>query len=147
MRGIVCAIRGGPSSQPTIDRAVALAVETGLTLHLLYVVNLDFLTHTVTSRVHTISEEMRQMGESILLTAQARAAAQGIAAQTVVRQGKVVEEISKLCHELNARYLVLGMPGAEDEGNIFTQAQLAQFRDRIEEETGASVILPEESRT
>jgi nucleotide-binding universal stress UspA family protein len=120
-------------------------VETGLTLHLLYVVNLDFLTHTVTSRTHNISEEMRQMGESILLTSQARAAAQGIAAQTVVRQGNVVEEIAKLCHELHASYLVLGAPGGEGEGNVFSQARLAQFRERIEKETGASVILPEES--
>jgi hypothetical protein len=31
------------------------------------VVNLDFLTHTITSRVRTISEQMRRMGESIRL--------------------------------------------------------------------------------
>jgi hypothetical protein len=67
MSGIVCATRRGPSSQPTIDRAVALAQETGLSLRFLYVVNLDFLTHTITSRVRTISEQMRRMGESIRL--------------------------------------------------------------------------------
>ena len=146
MSGIVCAIRGGPSSQPTIDRAVALADETRLALHFLYVVNLGFLTHTVTSRVRTISEEMRQMGASILLMAQTRAAQRGITAQADVRQGEVMEEIAKLCHELDATYLVLGMPGGEDEGNVFTQVRLAQLREQIEKETGASVILSEESR-
>jgi nucleotide-binding universal stress UspA family protein len=145
MSGIVCAVRGGPRSQHTIDRAVSLAEETGLTLHLLYIVNLSFLTHTVTSRVRTISEQMRQMGESILLTAQARAAAQGVMAQTVVRQGEVGEEISDFCHELGADYLVLGRPGGADEKDVFTHDQLAQFRERIEKETGATVILSEGS--
>ena len=145
MSGIVCAIRGGPSSRRTIDRAVVLAEETGLTLHFLYVVNLDFLTRTVTSRIRTISTEMRQMGESILFAAKARAANQGATAQTVVRQGDVLEEISKLCHELSAEYLVLGQPGGEEEGNVFTQDQQARFRERIEKETGASVILSEGS--
>lgn len=145
MSGIVCAIRGGPSSQPTIDRAVALAQETGLPLHFLYVVNLDFLTRTITSRVRTISEQMRQMGESILLAAQAQAAVQDVPAQIVVRQGEVGEEIAVLCHEVSADYLVLGRPGGAGEGDVFTQDRLAQFRERIEQETGASVVLSEGS--
>jgi hypothetical protein len=61
MSGIVCAVRGGPASQPTIAKAIALARETGLPLSFLYVVNLDFLSQTVTSRVHTISQEMHEM--------------------------------------------------------------------------------------
>jgi len=145
MSGIVCAIRGGPSSLRTIDRAVALAQETGLALHLLYVVNLGFLNRTVTSRVRTISEEMRQMGESILIAAQERAAAQGVAAERVVRHGGVLEEIAGLCHELSARYLVLGQPVGEDEANVFTPEQQARFRARIEEETGTHVVLSEGS--
>jgi nucleotide-binding universal stress UspA family protein len=145
MTGIVCAVRGGPGSQRTIDGAVALAQETGLSLHFLYVVNLDFLTHTITSRVHTISEQMSQMGESILLAAQAKAAVQGVMGQIVVRHGEVGEEIATLCHELSADYLVLGRPGGSDEENVFTQDRLAEFRDRIYRETGASVILSEGS--
>jgi nucleotide-binding universal stress UspA family protein len=145
MSGIVCAVRGGPSSQHTIDQAVALAQETRLPLHFLYVVNLDFLTHTITSRVRTISEQMRQMGESIVLAAQAQAAAQGVMAQTVVRHGEVGEKISELCQELNADYLVLGRPGDAGEENLFTQDRLALFHEQIEKETGATVILPEGS--
>ena len=141
MSGIVCAVRGGPSSRHTIDRAVALANETGLALHFLYVVNLAFLTHTVTSRVRTISEEMRSMGESILYTAKARAQEQGVTAQTVVRHGNVLEEISNLCHELSADYLVLGQPGGEHEQDVFTEAQQAHFQEQIENEVGASVLL------
>jgi nucleotide-binding universal stress UspA family protein len=143
MSGIVCAVRGGPNSRHTIDRAVALANETGLALHFLYVVNLNFLTHTVTSRVRTISEEMRSMGESILYTAQTQAQDQGVTAQAVVRHGNVLEEISKLCHELSADYLVLGRPGGEQEHDVFTEPQQAHFQEQIEHETGAKVVLAE----
>ena len=78
MSGIVCAVRGGPASQPTIHRAILLAKETGQKIHYLYVVNLDFLERTASSRTHTISKELRHMGEFILLTAQIEAQNQGV---------------------------------------------------------------------
>ncbi len=54
-------------------------------------VNLDCLTQTSSSRVYTVSDEMRQMGEFILLTAQAG-----------VRQGSVMDEILAMCEEIRA---------------------------------------------
>lgn len=144
MSGIVCAIRGGPDSRDTIAKAITLAKETGLPLHFLYVVNLDFLSHTSSSRVQTISEQMRQMGEFILLAAQSSAAAQGVTAQGVTRQGDVGEEIVALCKEIEADYLVLGRPQSRQEENVFTQELLAKFIARIEEQTGAKVVLPRE---
>jgi nucleotide-binding universal stress UspA family protein len=144
MSGIVCAIRGGPHSQATIDRSIALAQETGQTLYFLYVVNLDFLTRTSSTRVHTISEQMRQMGEFILLTAQDAAARQGVEAEGVIRHGNVGEEIIGLCHELAAAFLVLGLPHVGREDTVFTEELLRQFVERTEEQTGAKVVLPEE---
>ena len=144
MPGIVCAIRGGPASQPTITRAIDLDKETGLPLHFLYVVNLDFLSQTATSRVHTISEEMAEMGKFILLMAQETAARQGISATDVVHHGNIAEEVIGLCHELEADYLVLGKPRAEREDTVFTHEMLKQFVARTEEQTGARVVFPEE---
>ena len=144
MSGIVCAVRGGPASQPTIAKAIALAQETGLPLYFLYVVNLDFLSHTPTSRVHTISQEMHEMGEFILLFAQEGASRQGISAGGVVRHGKVGEELIGLCHELEADYLVLGKPKVEQEDAVFTHDLLREFVARSEEQTGAKVVFPEE---
>jgi nucleotide-binding universal stress UspA family protein len=143
MSGIVCAVRGGPPSQPTIARAIRLAQETEQPLYFLYVVNLDFLTHTTSTRVHTISEQMSQMGEFILLTAQDAAARQGVTAEGVIRHGNVGEEIIKLCHEIAADYLVLGRPRVGKEESVFTHELLRQFIERTEEQTGAEVILPE----
>lgn len=141
MNGIVCAIRGGPDSQPTIARAIAWAKETGLPLYFLYVVNLDFLVHTSTSRVQTLTHEMAQMGEFILLTAQSKASAQGVTAEGVIRQGNVMEEITRLCHEVSVAYLVLGAPGGQEEADVFTNEAFQVFVASIEAQTGAKVII------
>jgi nucleotide-binding universal stress UspA family protein len=143
MSGIVCAVRGGPDSQPTISKAITWAKETGLPLYFLYVVNLDFLTHTSSSRVHAVTQEMQQMGEFILLTAQSEASAHGVTAQGIVRQGNVMEEITKLCHEMEAGYLVVGSPKGKEEQNVFTQDAMTNFVARIEQQTGAKVVMPD----
>lgn len=143
MSGIVCAVRGGPASQPTIDRAISLAKETNLPLFLLYVVNLEFLDRTTSSRTYTITKEMAQMGEFVLLTVQAQAAAQGVEAQGVIRHGHVAEEIVTLCHEVHADFLVIGQPQFQSDDNVFTAKLHQEFIQRIESQTGATVILPE----
>lgn len=144
MSGIVCAIRGGPRSQLTIAQAITLAQKTGLPLYFLYVVNLDFLSHTSHSRIHTISEEMHHMGEFIVLAAQSAAAERGIAAQGVVRHGNVADEIIGLCQDLNADYVVIGRPGERGEESIFGQNLLKRFSEHIEQETKAQIVLAEE---
>jgi nucleotide-binding universal stress UspA family protein len=142
MSGIVCAVRGGPDSQPTISKAITWAKDTELPLYFLYVVNLDFLTHTSSSRVHTVAQQIEQMGEFILLTAQSEASAHGVTAQGIVRHGSVMEEITKLCHEVEAGYLVIGSPKGKEEHNVFTHDALASFVARIEQQTEAKVIMP-----
>ncbi|MGD2158733.1 MAG: universal stress protein [Anaerolineales bacterium] len=141
MSGIVCAIRGGPASRPTIERSIQLAADTGLTLIFLYVVNLDFLSLTASSRTHLISKEMEAMGEFILLNAQTRAEAQGIATEAAIRHGQVGDEIIKLCKEINANYVILGRPKEQDKENVFTHDRLSTFTQHIESESGAKIIL------
>lgn len=144
MPGIVCAIRGGPASRPTIAKSIQLAEETGLTLYFLYVVNLDFLSYTSSSRVHLISKQMQEMGEFILLTAQAEAEIKGIKTEGIVRQGNIREEIISLCQETNADYVVLGKPKKQtEEENVFTREHLNEFGQRIAEESGSKIILAE----
>ncbi len=145
MSGIVCAIRGGPKSQRTIERAIALAQETGEPLYFLYVVNLDFLSHSASSRVQTLSEEMKEMGEFILLNAQAKAQRAGVDAHAVIRQGKVSNEIIDLGREIGAHYVVIGRPRKEHEANVFEEEALSAFIRRVEEELGAKVVLVDEA--
>ncbi len=143
MPGVVCAIRGGPASRPTITRAIRLAEEVGQPLYFLYVVNLDFLTFTSSTRTHTISEEMSRMGEFILLAAQDAAARRAVSAEGLVRHGNVGQEIIGLCHELEADYLVLGWPRIGRGDTVFTRELLDRFIEQTEEQTGARVVLPE----
>lgn len=60
MSGIVCAIRGGASSQSAINQAINTAIAAKLPISFLYVLNLDFLKKGSQSRTQTISEEMRK---------------------------------------------------------------------------------------
>jgi K+-sensing histidine kinase KdpD len=137
---IVCAIRGGPESQATIVKAVALAQETDLPLHFLYVVNRDLLSSASSNRARAMSKHIRQMGKAVLHTAQVMASAQGVRARGLVRQGKVGDEIASLCHDLGAGYLILGRPQAQRGKNVFSEALLAQFIERIEKQTEAKVV-------
>lgn len=144
MPGIICAIRGGPSSQPTIATSIQIAKKSGETIHFLYVVNLDFLTHSSSSKTNHISREMCEMGEFILLGAQEQAAAQDLNAEGVIREGRVADEIISFCEELDPAYVVLGRPQEEQEDNLLSNERLQVFADRITDVCQASVIFSNE---
>jgi nucleotide-binding universal stress UspA family protein len=141
MSGVVCAIRGGPGSQHTIQYAIDLAKQMDLPLYFLYVVNLDFMTHTESSRTRLISREMHEMGEFILYTAQESAEEHGVVTDGIVRHGEVTEEIIALAQELEADYIILGQPEGVDEKDFFTIARLREFGERLSQESGAEVII------
>jgi nucleotide-binding universal stress UspA family protein len=143
MSGVVCAIRGGPRSQLTINQAIRLSKDAELPLYFLYVVNLDFLSFTESSRTRLISKEMHEMGEFILVAAQTKAQSEGVEAEGVVRHGEVTMEIIGLAKELSADYIVLGQPEGVDEKDVFTMERLKQFSERLSEESGAQVIIAE----
>ncbi len=143
MSSIVCAIRGGPNSLPTIQRAINLAKETQMPLHFLYVVNLDFMAHTSSSRTRVITHELEQMGDFILLNAQETARSENVGAEVHIRHGNITDEIIDASHELGAAYVVLGQPRGQEEADIFTLERMKAFIQHIEEESGAEVVLTE----
>lgn len=143
MSGIVCAIRGGPLSQSTIDTSIQLAKDTGETIYFLYVVNLDFLTHSSSSRTETISKEMREMGEFILLDAQDHAQKEGVTAEGFIRDGLVIDQIIAFCEEVQPSYIVLGQPEGARENNLLTRERLDKVVDRIKEVSDAEVVVSE----
>ncbi len=145
MPGVVCAIRGGPQSRPTINQAIELASSTRLPLYFLFVVNLDFLSQSMSTRTQLISKEMHEMGEFILLTAQSTAESRDVRAERVVRHGNVAAEVIGLSREVGADYVVLGRPRLEHEENVFSTDHLKDFSQRIENESGAEVVVVEVS--
>jgi nucleotide-binding universal stress UspA family protein len=143
--GIVSAIRGGPASRASIHRAICLAKETSEPLHFLYVVDMEFLTLTNLGRTHIVEEELRQMGEFILLMAQTKAAEEGITAHADIRHGRVLDQIVALSQELDAHYVVVGRPREKAAPNVLTTEQLEQFIGKIELNCNAKVVLTDES--
>jgi nucleotide-binding universal stress UspA family protein len=144
MSGILCAIRGGPSSRPTIATSIQLARETGEIIYFLYVVNLDFMTHSSSSKTNHISQELHDMGEFILLSAQEQATEAGAQAEGVILKGRVVDEIISYCEEQNPMYVILGRPEEESEHNLLSLERLQIFADRIKEVCQAQVIFSTE---
>jgi K+-sensing histidine kinase KdpD len=143
MPGIVCAIRGGPDSQATIDKAIHLAQEENQPLYFLYVINLKFLSRTMSSRVRTLSEEIRQMGEFILLSAQMQGEANHVPAETFIMRGNVTDSIISLCDDLNANYVVIGQPQGRSNRDIFTHEKIRKFSERLEVDCGVQVVFAE----
>ena len=141
MSGVICAVRGGPRSQPTIQRAILEAKSKYVPLHFLYIINLDFLLHTEISRTNLISKQMQKMGEFILLDALAKASAQNVPAEMVIRHGKVREQIIEQALEIKADMIILGLPGDESDENVFTEQEFQAFCDRLARESGAQVII------
>ncbi len=140
MSGIICAIRGGILSQPTIRRAIIQSKQTNIPVYFLYVVNLDFLEHSQHSRTQVLKQELRSMGEYICLKAQIEAKRDGAEAFISVREGKVPEEIIALSQEIQADYVVLGRPQGDGEANQFDDDMLNEFGLYLESQTGAEVI-------
>jgi len=74
--------------------------------------------------------------------AQTEAEKKGITSEGVVRQGNVRDEIVDLCKSVNAEYVILGKSKEETEArNVFTPDRLNEFEKRIEEESGAKIVL------
>lgn len=145
MSGVVCAVRGGPHSQLTIRKAIDLARDSNSKLHFLYIVNLDFLAYTESSRVRFVTHEMEQMGDFILLAAVDQAQKSGVEAVTEIRHGSVGEEIVAYSLEIEASYIVLGRPQGTEDQDVFTQERLQALEARIEAESGADVVFAGEA--
>ena len=143
MSGILCAVRGGLESRATITQAIGLARTTGLPVQFVYVLNEDLVPGTGSERARAVANQVRQMGESVLLAAQALANSQGVLARGSARQGNVEDEIATACRELGAEYLVLNRSREGTDGR--SSPISAQFAERIGKQAGTELVWSESS--
>lgn len=141
MGRILCATRGGEASRRTQDAAIALAKEQGDDLIFLYVADSSFLNHTAAPLVIDVESRLVKMGEFQLLMAQERAAAQGVSAQTIVREGKLRAELVGAARELEVDLIVLGRSVDRHEQAIFDETGLQAFATSLQTITGAKVRI------
>jgi nucleotide-binding universal stress UspA family protein len=139
MGKILCATRGGEASYRTQQAAITLAKERGDEIIFLYVLDLSFLNKTAAPLVVNIENEMDQMGRFFLLMAKERATNQGITTHTIIRKGKVRDEIKTAVFEEGATLVVLGRPVGQQ--SAFQMTGLVGFAKEIESETGVETRL------
>ena len=136
---IVCATRGGEGSQPTVQEAIRLARERGFGLTFLYIADVEFMKQTEMGRTALIGEEVRKMGEFIMMTLVERAQGEGVEADFAVRQGGFREEVVSYLEEAHPAALVLGRP---QEGTARLDLdKLNRLAQEIEEQTAVPVKL------
>ena len=141
MGRILCATRGGEASRRTQDAAIALAKERGDELVFLYVADSSFLNNTAAPLVIDVESRLVKMGEFQLLMAQERAAAQGVSAQTLVREGRLRAELVGAARELEVDLIVLGRSVDRHEQAIFDETGLQAFATSLQTITGAKVRI------
>ena len=142
MGKILCATRGGEASYPTQDAVISLAKEQGDELVFLYVADVSFLNQTAAPLVVDVESRLEKLGQFQLVMAQERAAAQGLAAQAIVRQGQLQAELVAVAQEIGATLIVLGR---SLESAAFEDAALQVFAADLQTETGVEVRILEKS--
>ncbi|MEA3337089.1 MAG: universal stress protein [Chloroflexota bacterium] len=141
MEHIVCAARGGPGSRPAIELSISLAQENDARLTFLYIVDCDFLGHAILASSSIIHQQLREMGEFIMLKLQAEAASLGVEADFAIEEGTVREGIRHFVNESGADTVVVGRPAREKTADVFDSDSLVQFSALLEAEIGVRVIL------
>jgi len=140
---ILCATRGGEASYNTQDAVIALAKKQGDELVFLYVVDVSFLNNTAAPLVGDVESRLEKLGQFQLVMAQERSAAQGIAAQAIVRQGQLRVELGTVAKEIGATLIVMGRSHGPDAA--FKESALQSFAADLESETGIEVRILETS--
>jgi nucleotide-binding universal stress UspA family protein len=136
---IVCATRGGAGSEATVQGAIEIARKRGLGLTFLFIADLEFMKHTTMGRTGRAAEELRKMGEFIMLTLVEKAQEFGVEADFAVRQGRFREELLGYLEETRPAVLVLGSPKAGTA--LLDWSRLEHLMQEIEEQTGVRVEL------
>lgn len=143
MSMILCPTRGGQSSIPNQQWAISLAKERSANLTFLYICNVRFLDHSSGPLIVDISDKLDEMGEFLLAMAQDRAAQEGVAADTIVRQGDFKEALTAVIREINADTVVIGR-AARGTG-ITNESYMSVLADAVKN-TGAELFVVDEGQ-
>jgi nucleotide-binding universal stress UspA family protein len=136
---ILCATRGGEASRQTQRRAIELAKERGDKIIFIFVADVRFLEHYTAPYIPGMADEMKHLGEFLLLVAQEQAEQAGVEADYTVRRGELEPALIEAAQEYGASLIILGRPG---DNNVTTIEYLKEkLCPAIEAETGVKTIL------
>jgi nucleotide-binding universal stress UspA family protein len=142
---IVCAARGGRRIQPSVNRAIELADEANARLTFLYVLDVEFMKHTIFGRTDVVFDELDKMGEFMMIRLCEYANELGCGnADYVIRHGQIREEIQSFLLEAQPDLLVLGRPQRDQDHEAppaFESEGIVQFAEELTQKTGVRVEL------
>ncbi len=122
-------------------RAIQLAKERDADLTFLFVVDVEFLCYATIGPLSIVHQQLRDMGEFIMATLQAKAQELGVASDYAVREGEVREQIRQYVEENDVDVLVMGRPLQETNAAIFDAGTVSNFAAALERDAGVEVIL------
>jgi hypothetical protein len=140
MANIVCATRGGAGSRAVQQAAITYAREKGSELVFLFVIDTSSVEGEEEELVSAVRDELYFLGQTLLRIAKKRAANYHVAAEIVVRQGMVREQITGFLAESGAELLLLGAPRGTSDA-IFGDDVIEQFAEAICRDTGVEVEI------
>jgi nucleotide-binding universal stress UspA family protein len=136
---ILCPTRGGASSRPNQEKAIALAKERGADILFLYVSNVQFLGLLASPVVVDIETELDEMGEFLLTIAQERAEKAGVHAEALVKRGVFRQVLRSIIQDYPVGAVVLG--SSQESSSLITPAYTEALGKEISQETGVEFIV------
>jgi nucleotide-binding universal stress UspA family protein len=138
-QAVICATRGGPASYPNQDAAIVQAKARGQDIVFVFVTNLQFLDKLSSAVLVDMDEQMKELGEFLLLMAKERAEKMGVRAFAEVRSGSIRQALMDVIRQYDANLVVMGQPGRS--ANLFKTEHMEDICDYLREEAGVEVML------
>lgn len=123
MRSIMLATDGSPSAENATREAIELASELHAPLTVVSVAHAElpligYYGYAYTDVIAEVREMQREHVERVLATVRERAAAAGVAGETVALEGMPGEEICRAAEERDVRLIVVGAHGWGRMGRV-----------------------------
>ena len=114
-------------------------LKISLIIVFVFITNLRFLDMISSAVLVDMDEQMKELGEFLLLMAKERAEEMGVRAYTEVRSGSIHKALIDMIRQYDADLVVMGQPGRS--GNLFNREHMQDISDYLSEETGVEVML------
>ncbi len=138
---IVCATRGGPTSERVHERAIELARERHGEVVFLHVVDTTALAGLDPAHAAALIHQQRALAQSILRQAQAQARSAGVRARIELREGEVAATLQDAVRQAGADVLVLGYPHTTPGNEHEAEARLWRLLGSLQEEDNVRLVI------
>ncbi len=142
VKHVACAVRGGPESRATVTKAIDLALANGAKLTFVHVMDADFLGYATIGPLSVVYQELREMGNFMMLILRDRAVRRGVKdVGYVLLEGNIRKKLRDFVRETDADLLVMGMPVRSPGSNVFKKDEIERFAEDLRSEGGPDVML------